>query len=442
MSIRVTAIQIENAGLFSAMSMSLDGESRIIAGGPDEGKTTLLEFLAYALTGGRKTPKVLEMVRAGEKKGKAAISLKDWKSGDEYTLTLAGHVDKKGENVVEVRCVNNASAIPMSREDIRALLSRIGPDILELQKLPPTGNNGQNQVNRLLQMFGLENEYNKIKADREEIYNKRRDANRDLKRLEGALSEHPPVPANTPDELQETAALMAELKAASDQNARHKTAADEIGRALVRLREINEELIRLTYEKEAIGNNLKRLESARQENPLIPLGEIEHRAANVDAVNDLVRRKKARAALQNQIKTATAQAAAIDDQIAAKDDALAKLIQKVDLGVNGLSFDENVGLILNGRPLITEGTSTQMRTYATLALNSIKGEPDKITTFILDGAESVGEDGVAEIIKAANEADAQVLLTFNTKQRILKDRDYVVYIKSGEFIAPELFEEE
>jgi hypothetical protein len=167
-------------------------------------------------------------------------------------FSAAGHVDEKGENVVEVRCTNNASAIPMSREDIRALLSRIGPDILELQ---------------------------------------------------------------------ETAALMAELKAASDQNARHKTAADEIGRALVRLKEINEALIRLTNEKEAIGNNLNHLETVRKENPLIPLGEIEHRAANVDA-------------------------------------------------------------------------------------------------------------------------DAQVLLTFNTKQRILKDRDYVVYIKSGEFIAPELFEEE
>lgn len=431
MTIRVSGLYIENAGLFKAMTLRLDGKSKVIAGGPNEGKTTLIEFLAYALSGGRKTPKVQNMVKDGETKGEAVIILKDWKSGEEFTLSLSGRIDKKGEQVVEVRCTTSASEEPLSREDIRALLSRVGPDILELQKLPATGNNGANQVNRLLEMFGLDADYNRIQKEREELYTRRRDTNRNLKNIEGTLKTTPTVPPDTPDQPLETSALMAELKAAHERNAKFQRASEDLKRAGDKVTALNAEIERLSAQRDEITATMPNLQETRRQNTPIATTAIEEKAANIDKVNALVAQKQKRAALQDEIRKVTTFSNKLDKEIADKDAELTGLIQKVDLGVPGLSFDEEVGLKLNDKPLITEGQSMQMRTYATLALNSLKGQPDKIGTFVLDGAESIGEDGIREVIQAADAAGAQVLMTFNTKQKILKDENYVIYIHAG-----------
>lgn len=322
-----------------------------IAGKNEQGKSTTLQSLAYALGGKEAIPP--KPLRTGTTKGRVVVELAD-KTG-KPALRITRSFTPTDSHIAVERI--GGGKISRPQEFLDALNGAgLGFDPMAFSR-----QKGKDQVDQLLALVKLEDDPRALDKQRAEIFTQRADVNRDVKRLEAQLAGLPAVEAGVPDveaaaELVSVAALAQEQeRLAAIQRGNDQVRRDREGSLTVE-REWIDKVTRLRRELEEAEGFMQEAILARERMDRVIAGLVDPDVAAItaqiaaaettntaalaaaDARNVKVRAKLQRRDVTEQLLTKQKGANGLTQQIQRIDDRKNELLAKAQFPVPGLGF--------------------------------------------------------------------------------------------------------
>lgn len=403
---RIVRLEAQAFKRLRAVEIRPDGAVVTLRGANGAGKSSVLDAIAAAIGGERLCPEV--PIHRGSTRARVEVELDDG-------LVAVRTWNGKG-STLEVRR-KDGEPVKKPQSVLDALVGKLTFDPLAFLRLEPA-----KQAETLRALVGVN--FTLLDTRRHNAYTARTDANRAVESLRARLAAAPAVDA--PDEPVSAAELLAEqqrrtaqinennLKRAELQRLRldRDRAAQRVKDAEGAVEYAEEQLRRAKAQLEADRTALAQIaergkplrdEVAALQDPDVQ--EVLEQLRNIEATNERVRQKKARAALVADLATAEKKAeqltAAIEEVDQAKRDALAA----ASFPVPELGFGED-GVTLNGLPLSQASSAEQLRVSVAmgLALNP------KLKVMLVRDASLLDERSVAMVADMAEKADAQIWL--------------------------------
>ena len=289
---KVISLQVSNLMKLVAVEIVPTTNLVKITGRNEQGKTSILNALFMALGGADCIPD--KPVRRGQKKGSVKVDL-----GDiivTRTFTEAGTTSLVIEN-------RDGLVFKSPQTLLNTLVGRLSFDPLEFVR-----QEGAKQLETLRQITGLD--FRKLDIEREQLYRKRTEINREVVRLKSAY-DTVVVPSDAPTEEVDASAIMARVQEAIGAQKIKNDAMNKIARVeqAVRVSEAHRtdtdneiqalqkqiESLRLAYTQSIINTNqlTEELGAARQEHDAITIPDVDAiraEVATVEETNKLVAR--------------------------------------------------------------------------------------------------------------------------------------------------------
>lgn len=218
--VKISALELENVKRVRALMLEPTKDGLTVIGGRNaQGKTSVLDAIAWALGGNKKKP-------ANPNRDGAASPARL-----KVELTNGIIVERKGKNgalhVTDSRGMKAGQAL---------LDEFVGQLALDLPKFMNASD--KERADYLLSTLGVDAELARIDRDIKATYEKRRDANRDADRATKA-ADAMPWHDDAPDEPVDVRAAAAELQKVVEENARNQRTRDEVERIRARRDEAN-----------------------------------------------------------------------------------------------------------------------------------------------------------------------------------------------------------
>ena len=430
---KIVSLTAENIKRLKAVTIRPDGTMIVVGGRNEQGKSSVLDSIAYALGGQRLCPS--EPIRHGETSAKVTVDLGE--------ILIERSFTPKG-SYLKVRNKEGFEATsPQALLD--KLIGNLSFDPLAFARMP-----AKEQADVLRTVAGVE--LGDLETARAVLYTERADANREATSLAARVKALPPYTEETPvniaallaelDEAEKTARASAEAAGIAGEWQQKADAAREEKRRMsvndeTVARDYGESVDHLEEEKAAIENRLQqrrgRLDDIRRENKehdatmaatvkdteakanaaqcaaadsaaaIIPTGPIKERLAAAEGINARVREAEAGRALVQEAVKATKATTALSEKIKGLDAERAARIAAADLPIPGLSFDAS-GVRLNGIPF--DQVSDAQRLQASVAMG-LAMNPGVKVILIHDGS-LLDDDHLAMVAGMAEKAGAQV----------------------------------
>ncbi|MCK5606520.1 AAA family ATPase [Candidatus Pacearchaeota archaeon] len=357
---RIIKLQAQNYKRLKAVEITPDGNTVVISGKNGQGKTSTLDAIWAALAGGDAGKKNKRPIRKGEDRAVIKLDLGDlvitrkWTGDDKTYLTV--------EN-------QEGAAYKSPQAILDALVGRLTFDPLEF-----AGLRDKEQVVALLDCIELDIDLAKLDEDRADFYTARANVNREVKRLEGALSSMDKPKDSAPVEEVSASAILQEIEEA---RTAERTKADQQEcneRTTFAIQSLTESIGFAEQElkdmKETLKGHSKSLEEgeARLKTLVVPdIPSMQVKLDKVEETNALVRADreyiKTNMALGKEIEAATS----YTKSIATLDKKKANAIKTAKMPVEGLSFDED-GLTFNGVPFSQASSAEQLKVSVAMAM--------------------------------------------------------------------------
>lgn len=390
----------ENFKGLKAVEIEPDQNFQIISGKNAQGKTSVLDSIWAAISGKTALKATDKPIRDGAEQAVVKVDLDDiivtrkWK-GDKTTLEVTA---KDGARY----------SSPQTMLD--NLVGRLSFDPLSFSNL-----DSKKQKEALQELVGVD--FSKHDLDRKSHYEERTIINSDCKKLEGALSELPPVDKGTPDEELSASNVLAEISAAQEQkrsNAESRQAYEmlrhDATRAQDEMKLIENEIARLQSQLDAKKEAYKEIcEKGKASKAAIEMliepdtTELEQKLQNIESINKNVRVKKERLRLLNEIKECKESSEFLTKQIMDIDQLKKDTLQSAKFPIEGMSFDEE-GVTFNGIPFKQCSAAERLKVSMAMAMAL---NPKLRVIRILDGS-LLDSDNLALIHQMAQEQDYQV----------------------------------
>lgn len=406
MATRITQLVVENVKRVKVVTINPDGSVVRIRGENGEGKSSVLDSIAYALGGEKLCP--AEPIRRGAESARVEVSLSNgWKIERRWT--------KRGSYLKAT--TKDGASYGKPQKILDDLVGRLSFDPLEFLRLKPT-----EQQEKLRGLAGVDTSM--LDRKRRELYELRTGVNRDVAQLSARLSSMPEVEA--PDQPVSSAELLAEHQRRQAQEAEHgrrrnelrsvfqdfKRAQDDVARQTKLVDELEE---RIRREKSALAVlEVKQSEIRQRGNAMkaevdalvpVDLEEIPAQLRELEAVNDRVRAKQQRQAVVLEIEKVADQAEQLSAAIGVVDDQKARILEQAKFPVEGLGFSET-GVTFRDLPLEQSSQAEQIRVSMAMA---IALSPKLPIALIHDGS-LLDEHSLQIVTDMAEKAGAQVWL--------------------------------
>lgn len=425
---KIIRLEAENVKRLRAVAVRPDGAVVLVGGDNGHGKTSLLDSIELALGGaGAAPPKV---IRDGTDGARVVLELDD--------LVVERRWSANGKSVLELRSKDGAT-LKGPQGILDKLVGPLSFDPLAFMREPP-----KRQAEILRKLTGLD--FTKLDATRSELYDLRRMANIEARKLLDALEVTPKVSAPEEEvsiqDILDEQQLMAQIKAGNDRERERLAAAEREAKRLAEAekralqdvdrleRELNAATNRLREAVEACAAGVAQLQELNAqvmelEDP--DLAGVTAQLRVAEETNVKVRAGAARRQLHARAKAAEAKALELDGQLQACEQQRAEVLSKAKMPVAGLSFGDE-GLQLNGIPLEQASSAEQLRVSLGMgiALN-----PQLRVILIRDGS-LLDEKSLALVQAQAEAANAQVWI-----EVVGKDRPVGVLIEDGSATGPE-----
>ncbi len=186
---KIIALQSENVKRLKAVSIKPDGSLVVIKGDNGQGKTSVLDSIAYALGGEKLCPP--QVIRRGAETAEVTLDLEDFIVTRRWTA---------GGSTLAVKSREGAR-YPSPQGILDRLVGRLSFDPLAFTRQP-----AKEQAETLRKLVGLD--FTLIDAERAGLYEERTVVNRDVTVIKGAIAHVPEVQA--PDEEVKIGELLAE----------------------------------------------------------------------------------------------------------------------------------------------------------------------------------------------------------------------------------------
>lgn len=406
--LRIVRLEASNVKRLKAIEIAPNGEPLVVLGGRNgQGKSSVLDAIAYALAGKRAQP--TRPVRDGASKAEILVDLGDIEVRRSITSTGGGSLRVVAKDGTKF-------SGPQSMLD--RLCGALTFDPLDFARMKP-----KDQAETLRQMTGLD--FTDLDRRRAELLEERRLANREAKNLR-AMAESLPVFGDVPDEDVRVEELVAEIdrrREANAENAAHRQAVRESHESIVRLRADEEELVqrlsavrlRIAAEAEA----LEKLEAAKLVD--LEVDSVIEQLKTAGETNKRIAANRKAAETLDAAEKAEAAALAVQLQVEGIDREKELMLKESSLPVKGLAFDAD-GVTFRGVPFDQASQAEQLKVSVALGLAA---NPDIRVLLIRDGA-VLDEESLAMVARMAAKRDAQVWV-----ERVGEGEEVQVVIENG-----------
>jgi hypothetical protein len=415
--LKLVSLEIENIMRITALKLVMPEDGVMIIEGDNEaGKTTAVMSIAILLGGGKLTPD--DPIHGDEKSGKITGEI------GPYTLTRVFKRDKPAQLVIK----SGKQKFKSPQALASSFLSFIALDPLAFMEM-----DDEKQLATITELMGLDT----TALDNEETatYDARTEANREVKRIRGAL-ESTPTHKDAPDVEISAAALMKQ----AEEIRKHNEEGDEIETSLAVAREYAAECeAKIKALQEQLDQFLNAREKAQKAvekhtkslAAFAPKDEdaIAQQIADVDETNRKIRDNAQAAKLREELEAAEAQAKRYDDQLADIQAQKAKARDEAQkrLPIPHLGISEH-GITYKGKPLKQAGASAELNVSAGIAMASNSDSPLKL--LLIDDAEKLDRKRTRELIEQATANGFDVFMA-----RTRGDGEPTVVIEDGEVKA-------
>jgi predicted ATP-dependent endonuclease of OLD family len=385
---KVQRIEVINFKGLDSISSNLDGRSVYIVGGNEAGKSSFIDAVFTGLTGENIPP---EPIKRGKKEAKIEIDLGDGLAVVvEFNKVASGETKRKLSLIVDGEKVKDA---PASR--LKDIVKTISFDPFEFMAKSP-----KEKLDYFCKIAGLNT--TEIDAEYRDNLDLIAVETRELKKHELTPFDQTLVDKEEVDSLE----VINRLRALEDKNRKITDFEAKVKALELENVDITEQ-IQVLIDK--IAKNKELIEKGKawlETNVVAPTTDIEAELANLDATNKAIREAK-EAKRKNEDRTKRQEnidlATEANKKLRSKKEAL---ISDALAGIDGLTFDDENGFLLNGLPFNESQNNTASQIIAGLKIGlKMLGEV-RVARF--DG--SLLDDKHLEEVKAW--ADSQDLQLF------------------------------
>lgn len=392
---KIVALDSENVKRLKAVHIEPDGSLVLIGGKNEQGKSSVLDSIAYALGGKDLIP--TRPLRDGAESGKVRVQLDGPGLVVTRTFTEAGGGTLRVENA-------EGAVYRSPQRMLNELVGALTFDPLAFANAKP-----REQLEMLRQVVGLD--FSEHDRERQAVYDARREVNRDVKRLEGAVQSMP-YHEDAPEAEVSAAALADELQAAEASETAVRSAEGNVAGAEQALSDTDEEIADLerklhvareTRERRAgyVEEAKKALGTRRSE--VVESEPIRERLRAVDEQNRLHRENAERAARKAELEERRTKSAEQTKRLEELDAEKERRLAEAPFPVEGLGFAAE-GVVFKGVPF--EQASGAERIQVSVAMG-LALNPRCRVLLIRDGS-LLDEEHLRLVAKLAEEKDAQV----------------------------------
>ncbi|MCI1663358.1 MAG: AAA family ATPase [Bifidobacterium crudilactis] len=386
---RITELRAENVKRLKAVDITPGEHLQIIGGRNAQGKSSVLDAVALALTG--KDAKKLNPrpLRDGEKKGKVQLDL------GEYVVTRT--FTANGGGSLTVTAGRSGARFPSPQRVLDDLMGRLSFDPQEF-----IGLSAKEQAEVLRGLVDLPIDLDEVDAQLDELAQQRLLAGRELK----ALGEPGRVDDALPVTERSAVKLVNQIQAARDRNSEIKDTRDALGVSQRQVADIQERIEQLRGQLAAQQEDARQLAArVKSLGAMQDTTELESQLANIEDTNARVRANRQvverNADIASRQRTYEGLGQRINGLRASKDKALAE----AKFPIGGLGFDES-GVTYKGVPFQQASSMEQLRVSLAIAMAS---NPKLRVIRIKDGS-LLDDDALALVAETAEQHDYQVLM--------------------------------
>jgi DNA repair exonuclease SbcCD ATPase subunit len=430
---KIVKLEAENVKRLRAVTIEPDGSVVVVRGNNGQGKSSVLDSIAYALGG--KSLQPAKVIRDGEKEAIVRVELDG--------LTIERKWTSNDRSVLEVRAADG-SKVSSPQTMLDSLVGRLSFDPLAYLSMPPA-----KQLEALQKVVGLD--FRELDEQRKRAYDERTEVNRKVNHTKIQLE---PLRDFSDTEPVSLAELSDQVAALSSRRADEQAAAKKL-KALVddrraaahrvKAQETRLENLRRQLEQESAHLQELMLEAERLErtdtshlqavadHELETIAELETVKAKIkdaELINERARKVAERRRLEKVLTDHEGESYALTKQIEKIDAIKLSKIEAARFPVDGLSFGD-AGVLYNGQPFEQASQAEKLRVSLGmgLALNPT------LKVLLIRDASLLDEKSLQLVAEQAAAAGAQVWLEVVGKNGI------GIVIEDGEVEAVHLEEE-
>lgn len=391
---RIVSLQSENVKRLSAVEITPDGNVVIVGGENAQGKSSVLDSIAYALGG--KDLVCEDPIRHGERSAKIRCDLGEIVVTRTFTSTGGSLKVTKPDG----------SSVPSPQTLLDSLVGSLSFDPLEFSRMKSA-----EQSATLRKLVGIDTAT--IDAKRKAAYDARTLVNRDVKSLEAQVqaAHHfadAPAAEVTISELSET------YRKAVESNNKRSALAKTISDTADRIKTLKAEIERLETASSEADFEMAGIEP-------VEVAPIKAKIDSAESDNRKVRANAARATLCASLAKKVAEAKTHDSEIEKLDDLKTNLLKSAKFPVEGLTVEDS-GVMFNGVPFLQSSSAEQLRVSLAMGLAM---NPKLKVMLIRDGS-LLDSKSLAIVAEMAKTADAQVWI-----ERVGEGSECSVIIEDG-----------
>lgn len=347
MSITITSLQVENVKRVKALHLEPSPSGLTVIGGRNEqGKTSVLDAIAWALGGGRREPS--NPKREGSLNN-PAIHLE---------LSNGLVVDRKGKN--GTLSVSDPSGRRGGQNLLDAFVSQFALDLPDFMEA-----SDKEKANILLKLLGIGDQLGAMERDEETLYNQRQAIGR-IADSKKKYAEELPEYADAPEEPVSASGIIRaqqDVLARNGERRRDRENREALESKSNAIGERVNDLKRRLAEAEAEWNEARIAAVNGGKAAITPeesTAELEAQLADIEAVNARVAANAQKQAAQDEASQYQAQYNAMTEQLEGVRTARRALLEGADLPLPGLTV-ENGELLYEGKAWDCMSGSAQLR---------------------------------------------------------------------------------
>lgn len=391
---KITRLQAENFKKIVAIDVRPDGAIFNVTGKNAQGKSSTLDAIQAALGGKGSMPDI--PVRMGEDEGAIRLEL------DGGALIVRRIFDAAGKDqlVVEAATEHGMQRYNAPQKILDGLYGSISFDPLAFTRLKP-----DEQLQTLKGLVTVDVDLAQLEHDNKVDYDKRRDINRDVSRMEAELLGLPTyegVPAEVVpiDDIAEQINKAVQHNTEIEQRKQRRAAAEEQKAQLeLKVQGLKEQLASAEDHLRHVTEQLEKAEPLPE--PIDPT-ELQKQQEEKRNINVKVMANKHHAQKEALLKIEQDRSAALTKAMEERNKQREDAIAAADMPVPGLSFGEG-HVLFNGVPMSQASTAEQLRVSIAIGM----AMSPKLKVMLVRDASLVDEDGLKIIAEMAEAHDYQ-----------------------------------
>jgi len=361
-NLRIVRLEAENIKRLTAVAVEPTGATVIVSGRNGQGKSSLIDSIAYALGGKGLVPD--EPIRRGQDSARVSVDLGE--------LVVTRVFTASGSYLTVTN--DDGAKYPSPQKLLDGLVGALCFDPTEFSRLDRTA-----RAKLLMELVGLD--LSEMDQQRQAIYEERTAVNRQAKNLRASLEQMPEAPEGTPDvevSIAELASEYERLSAQRAENDRQRKKLEEAeasySRTFVDIERLEDRILDLEKQLDRERKTLALMhQQARDQEADIEvqrttlkqltdpdLAECASRMEQAEATNQAVRQNRARQERAADVASTEAEADSLTAKLAALDEKKAEAVAAADYPVEALAADGD-GVTYQGIPFEQCSSAEQLR---------------------------------------------------------------------------------